>query len=133
MERAEVRVETGERLVTDVTPYVERFCRGKGDGLVHLLAPHATAGLALMELGSGSEPDLAELLERLVPHDDRYAHRHGSRGHGADHLVPAIVHPTLVLVVDAGEVQLGTWQRIALVDTNRDNPVRQLQLTFLAR
>jgi secondary thiamine-phosphate synthase enzyme len=132
VERAELRVSTGERLVTDVTPHVEQFCRGKGDGLVHLLAPHATAGLAMMELGSGSEPDLADLLERLVPHDDRYTHRHGSCGHGADHLVPAIVSPTLVLVVEGGEVQLGTWQRIALVDTNRDNPVRQLQLTFLA-
>jgi secondary thiamine-phosphate synthase enzyme len=132
VERAEVRVTTGERLVTDVTPHVERFCEGKGDGLVHVLAPHATAGLALMELGSGSEPDLADLLQRLVPHDDRYTHRHGSRGHGADHLVPTIVNPTLVLVVEDGEVRLGTWQRIALVDTNRDNPVRQLQLTFLA-
>jgi len=126
-----VRVETGDRLVTDVTPYVERFCRGKGDGLVHVLAPHATAGLALMELGSGSEADLAALLARLLPRDDRYAHRHGSRGHGADHLLPTLVHPTLVLAVDGGDVQLGTWQRIALVDTNRDNPVRQLHLTFI--
>ena len=132
MERAEVQVETGDRLVTDVTPHVERFCRGKGDGLVHVLAPHATAGLALMELGSGSETDLGELLERLLPRDDRYVHRHGSRGHGADHLVPALVSPSLVLVVEGGALQLGTWQRIALVDTNRDNPVRHLQLAFIA-
>jgi thiamine phosphate synthase YjbQ (UPF0047 family) len=85
-----------------------------------------------MELGSGSETDLAELLGRLLPHDDRYVHRHGSRGHGADHLLPALISPALVLVVDGGEVQLGTWQRIAFVDTNRDNPVRQLQLSFMA-
>jgi secondary thiamine-phosphate synthase enzyme len=131
VDRGEVRVDTGDRLVTDVTAYVERFCRGRGDGLVHVLAPHATAGLALMELGSGSEADLAEVLGRLLPRDDRYAHRHGSRGHGADHLLPALVNPALVLAVDGGEVQLGTWQRIALVDTNPDNPVRHLQLTFV--
>ncbi len=118
--------------MTDVTAHVERFCRGKGDGLVHVLAPHATAGLALMELGSGSEADLAELLARLLPRDDRYRHRHGSRGHGADHLLPVLVDPTLVLAVVDGVVQLGTWQRIALVDTNADNPVRHLQLTFVA-
>ncbi|HVM65876.1 MAG TPA: YjbQ family protein [Acidimicrobiales bacterium] len=132
MERGAARVETGDRLVTDVTPHVQRFCSGKGDGLVHVLAPHATAGLALMELGSGSEADLAELLGRLLPRDDRYAHRHGSPGHGADHLLPTLVNPTLVLVVDDGEPQLGTWQRIALVDTNRDNPVRHLQFTFIS-
>ena len=127
-----MHVRTGDRLVTDVTDEIERFCRGKGDGLVHVLAPHATAGLALMELGSGSEADLAELLGRALPRDDRYSHRHGSPGHGADHLLPALVNPTLVLVVTAGALQLGTWQRVALVDTNPDNPVRQLQLTFLS-
>ena len=131
MERAEVRVETGDRLVTDVTAHVEGFCRGKGDGLVHVLAPHATAGLALMEVGSGSETDLDELIGRLLPRDGRYLHRHGSPGHGADHLLPVLISPTLVLVVDDGAVQLGTWQSIALVDTNADNPVRHLQLTFL--
>jgi len=131
MDRAELRVETGDRLVTDVTGHVERFCHGKGDGLVHAFAPHATAGLALLELGSGSEADLAELLARVLPRDNRYVHRHGSTGHGADHLLPALVSPTVVLVVADGEVQLGTWQRIALVDTNGDNPVRTLQLTFL--
>src|SRR5579862_9578482 len=131
MERAEVRVDTGDRLVTDVTGHVERFCRGKGDGLVHVFTPHATAGLALMELGSGSEADLAELLARLLPRDDRYVHRHGSPGHGADHLLPALIRPDLSLAVVAGEVQLGTWQRIALIDTNRDNPTRRVEVTFL--
>jgi secondary thiamine-phosphate synthase enzyme len=131
VERAEVRVRTDDRLVTDVTGEIERFCGGKGGGLVHVLAPHATAGLALMELGSGSEADLAALLGRLLPKDERYVHRHGSPGHGADHLLPALVSPSLVLVVDDGALQLGTWQRVALVDTNPDNPVRELQLTFI--
>jgi secondary thiamine-phosphate synthase enzyme len=132
VDRAELSVETRSRLVTDVTAEVERFCRGRGDGLVHVFAPHATAGLALMELGSGSEQDLAELLGRLLPRDDRYVHRHGSRGHGADHLLPTLIPPSVVLAVVDGEVQLGTWQRIAFVDTNADNPVRGLQLTFVA-
>jgi len=84
-----------------------------------------------MELGSGSEEDLAELLGRLLPRDDRYVHRHGSRGHGADHLLPTLIPPSVVLVVVDGEVQLGTWQRIAFIDTNADNPVRRLQVTFV--
>ena len=131
MDRAELSIETRNRLVTDVTAEVERFCRGHGSGLVHVFAPHATAGLALMELGSGSEEDLAELLGRLLPRDDRYVHRHGSRGHGADHLLPTLIPPSVVLVVVEGELQLGTWQRIAFIDTNADNPVRHLQLTFV--
>lgn len=131
MDRAELSIETRNRLVTDVTAEVERFCRGHGSGLVHVFAPHATAGLALMELGSGSEEDLAELLGRLLPRDDRYVHRHGSRGHGADHLLPTLIPPSVVLVVVDGEVQLGTWQRIAFIDTNADNPVRRLQVTFV--
>ena len=131
MDRAELTIETRNRLVTDVTDEVERFCRGHGSGLVHVFAPHATAGLALMELGSGSEEDLAELLGRLLPRDDRYVHRHGSRGHGADHLLPTLIPPSVVLVVVDGEVQLGTWQRIAFIDTNADNPIRRLQVTFV--
>jgi len=131
VDRAELSIETRNRLVTDVTAEVERFCRGHGSGLVHVFAPHATAGLALMELGSGSEEDLAELLGRLLPRDDRYVHRHGSRGHGADHLLPTLIPPSVVLVVVDGEVQLGTWQRIAFIDTNADNPVRRLQVTFV--
>ena len=131
MDRAELTIETRSRLVTDVTGEIDRFCRGHGSGLVHVFAPHATAGLALMELGSGSEEDLAELLGRLLPRDDRYVHRHGSRGHGADHLLPTLIPPSVVLVVVDGEVQLGTWQRIAFIDTNADNPVRRLQVTFV--
>src|ERR1700726_658130 len=118
MDRAGRRIETGDRLVTDVTGEVESFCRGRGDGLVHVFVPHATAGLALMELGSGSEADLAEFLARVLPRDDRYVPRHGPTGHGADHLLPALINPAVVLVVANDEVQLGTWQRIALIDTN---------------
>jgi secondary thiamine-phosphate synthase enzyme len=97
-----------------------------------VFVPHATAGLVVMELGAGSEPDLAELLERLLPRDDRYHHRHGSPGHGADHLLPVIVNPSLVLPVAGGQPVLGTWQHVVLVDLNRDNPHRRVRLTFLA-
>jgi secondary thiamine-phosphate synthase enzyme len=93
--------------------------------------PHATAGLALMETGAGSEADLEELLERLLPRDDRYRHRHGSRGHGGDHLLPVLVSPSLVLPVEDGEVVLGTWQRVVVVDPNRDNDRRTVRLGFL--
>lgn len=132
MERAEVTLETGSRLVTDVTHEVEAFCRGKGDGLVLVFLPHATASVALMETGSGSESDLAELMDRLLPRDDRYRHRHGSPGHGGDHVLPAVVPPSLALAVHDGRPQLGTWQSIVVVDPNVDNPTRTLQLTFVA-
>jgi secondary thiamine-phosphate synthase enzyme len=131
MESRELRIETGERHVTDVTGEVESFCAGLGDGLVHVFAPHATAGLALLELGSGSEADLDELMSRLLPRDDRYCHRHGSPGHGADHLLPVLVSPSLVLPVLNGRVALGTWQRVAFVDFNTDNPSRHLRLSFV--
>jgi len=132
METTELRLESGDRHVTDVTDGVEGFCRGLGDGLLHVFAPHATAGLALMETGSGSEADLDELLGRLLPRDDRYRHRHGSPGHGADHLLPVVVSPSLVLPVVAGRLALGTWQRVVLVDLNRDNPSRRVRLSFVA-
>jgi secondary thiamine-phosphate synthase enzyme len=125
-------VDTSRRQVVDVTATVVGFCRGRGDGLCSVFAPHATAGLALMELGSGSEADLAAALERLLPRDDRYGHRHGAPGHGADHLLPVVVCPSLVLPVVDGRPALGTWQSVALVDFNVDNPVRHLRLSFLA-
>jgi secondary thiamine-phosphate synthase enzyme len=121
---------SGRRLV-DLTSDVEAFCRGEGDGLVHVFAPHATAGIALLELGAGSEPDLDELFDRLLPRDDRYTHRHGSPGHGADHLVPALVAPFVVLPVIGGRVALGTWQHVVLVDLNEDNPDRTVRLSFV--
>lgn len=132
MRRHQLSIHTDDRLVTDLTAEVSRFCAGQGDGLVHVFAPHATAGLALIELGSGSEDDMEEMLARVLPRDDRYVHRHGSRGHGGDHLLPALVSPALVLAVVSGQVQLGPWQRIALIDPNRDNPRRQVELSFLS-
>ena len=122
--------------MVDITDAVEEFVAGAGrgaadDGLLNVFAPHATAGLALMETGSGSERDLEEALLRLLPRDDRYVHRHGSRGHGADHLLPVLVSPTLTIPVRSGRVLLGTWQRIVLVDMNRDNPRRTVRLSLL--
>jgi secondary thiamine-phosphate synthase enzyme len=122
---------TGDRPFTDLTPDLSRFCRGRGDGLVHVFAPHATAGLALIELGAGTEPDVLELLGRLLPRDDRWVHRHGSPGHGADHVLPAIISPSLSLPVLDGQVALGTWQSVVLVDLNADNPRRQVRFSFL--
>lgn len=124
-------VRTGIRLVTDVTDLVARFCSGRGSGLCHLFVPHATAGLGLMELGSGSEDDLAEVLGRLFPRDERYRHRHGSVGHGGDHLLPLFVGPALSLPVVDGRPLLGTWQAVALVDPNRDNQARHVRCSWL--
>ena len=131
MDTVELRLETGDQLVTDVTAEVARFCRGRGDGLLNVFVPHATAGLALMETGSGSESDLAGLVDRVLPAEDLYRHRHGSRGHGRDHVLPAVVSPSLVVPVIGGEPQLGTWQSVVVVDSNGDNPTRTLRLSFL--
>ncbi|MEX0990476.1 MAG: secondary thiamine-phosphate synthase enzyme YjbQ [Actinomycetota bacterium] len=125
-------VDTRGRVVTDLTGRIRAFVRDRdADGLVHVFVPHATAGLALIEVGAGSERDLEAFVERLLPRDDRYAHRHGSVGHGGDHLMPAVVAPSLVLVVEGGEVVLGTWQSVVLVDPNRENDVRLIRLSFL--
>jgi secondary thiamine-phosphate synthase enzyme len=131
MDTVELHIETRGRPVSDITGDAADFCSGKGDGLLNVFAPHATAGLALMETGSGSEPDLVAALERLLPRDDRYRHRHGSTGHGADHLMPAIVAPSLVVPVVGGRLQLGTWQSLVLVDLNADNPNRRVRLSFV--
>ena len=132
MKTARIRLTTGSRpTVVDITDEVAAFVQGEGDGLVNVSVPHATAGLVLMELGSGSEEDLLERLGFLLPRDHRYVHRHGSPGHGADHLLPAFVAPTLTLPVLDGRVSLGTWQSIALVDPNVDNPHREVLLAFL--
>ena len=126
-----VQLDMSSQRVGDLTDWVERFCEGRGDGLCSVFAPHATAGVALMELGSGSEGDLEEALDRLLPRDDRYQHRHGSSGHGADHLLPVFVSASLVLPVLDGRPALGTWQRVVLVDPNKDNPDRQVRLSFV--
>jgi len=128
----ELTLDTRDRHVVDITEHVSAFCRGRGDGLVHVFAPHATASVALMETGSGSESDLDALLDRLLPRDDRYRHAHGSPGHGADHLLPVLVSPMLVLAVLQGRPALGTWQRVVFVDRNEDNPRRTLRLSFIA-
>jgi secondary thiamine-phosphate synthase enzyme len=132
MATEELRVRSGNALVTDLSSQVERFCRGRGDGLLNVFVPHATAGVAIMEIGSGSEPDLGAALERVLPVADVYRHRHGSLGHGRDHVVPAFVAPSVVVPVLGGSPTLGTWQSIVLVDTNGDNPVRTVRLSFLA-
>ncbi|MGH2760195.1 MAG: secondary thiamine-phosphate synthase enzyme YjbQ, partial [Actinomycetota bacterium] len=121
---------TGRELV-DLTDDVRDFCRAAGDGLLNVFVPHATAGLAILELGDNSEPDLAELLERLLPKDRAYHHHHGSPGHGADHLLPTIISPSLVLPVIGGVPQLGTWQHVVLVDRNADNPRRRVRLSLV--
>lgn len=117
----------------DITGDVVRFCEKSGsDGLLSVFVPHATAGVALMETGSGSEGDLEEVLERLLPRDDRYGHRHGSTGHGADHLLPALVSPSVTIPVSGGRPLLGTWQSVVLIDLNDDNPRRRVLLSLLA-
>ena len=132
MQSVELTIDTRSQRFTDLTAAVVQFCRPLGDGLVNVFAPHATVGLALMETGSGSEPDLDEALGRLLPRDDRWVHRHGARGHGADHVLPAFISPSLVIPVFGGTPALGTWQSIVLIDLNVDNPVRQVRLSFLA-
>lgn len=116
----------------DLTRDVRDFAAEAGaDGLVHIFAPHATAGLALMETGSGSEQDLHATIDRLLPPDSTYRHSHGSPGHGRDHVLPAFISPSLTLPVVDGHVQLGTWQSIVFVDTNSDNPQRQVRFSFI--
>jgi secondary thiamine-phosphate synthase enzyme len=125
-------VSTQGQRVVDLTSRVAAFSREVGgDGLLHVFVPHATAGLALIETGAGSDVDLEELLERTFPRDDRYSHRHGSVGHGGDHLLPAFMSPSLVLPVLDGAIALGTWQSILLVDPNRENDVRTIRLSFV--
>jgi secondary thiamine-phosphate synthase enzyme len=132
MRVTEFEVETSGRRVVDITSRVRGFvAEGNESGLAHVFLPHATAGLALMETGSGSEADLEELLERILPRDDRYMHRHGARGHGGDHLLPVLVPPALVLTVDRGELVLGTWQSVVIVDPNRDNNRRHVRVSVL--
>lgn len=127
-----IQIDTGDRpAVRDITADCERFVHGGGDGLLSVFVPHATAGLALIETGAGSEADLISLLDRLVPKDLAWGHRHGSAGHGRDHVLPAVVSPSLILPVIAGALQLGTWQSICLVDTNVDNPRRTIRLSFI--
>jgi secondary thiamine-phosphate synthase enzyme len=132
MKTTELTIHTGRgQGAFDLTAACREFVAGDGDGLLNVFAPHATCGLAVLELGSGSEKDFLAALDRLLPRDDRYVHQHGSPGHGADHVVPAFVAPSISVPVVAGQLVLGTWQSIALVDTNLDNERRTVRLSFL--
>lgn len=124
-------IDTARRRTVDLTAAVREFCRERGDGLCNVFVPHATAGVAVLETGAGSDDDLIDALERLLPRDDRYRHAHGSPGHGADHVLPAIVSPSMSVPVVGGAPLLGTWQSVVLVDLNRDNPRRSVRLSFL--
>ncbi len=136
MESEIIRVRTGPRdTVADITSECAKFARsasGGGDGLLHVFVPHATAGIAIIEVGSGSDADLLSTLASLLPADDRWRHVHGSRGHGRSHVMPAFVPPYATVPVLGGHLALGTWQSITLVDVNVDNPDRQVRLSFLS-
>lgn len=135
MRTIELSVRTGGRRGThDITPACERFvaeAADGGDGLLNVFVPHATAALVIVELGAGSETDVMEALDRLLPRDDRWVHRHGPRGHGADHVLPLLASPTLTVPVVGGRLALGTWQSIALLDSNAEKTVRAVRLSFL--
>jgi secondary thiamine-phosphate synthase enzyme len=132
MRSTEFDVDTRGRLVTDITDRIRAFAsEANADGMLHVFLPDATAGLALMETGSGSEADLADAVETLLPREDRYRHRHGSEGHGGDHLLPVFVPPSLTLPVEGGRLVLGTWQSVVIVDPNRENNRRTVQLRFV--
>ena len=136
MTSLKLTVRTGsERGFTDLTGACRRFVTehaGGRDGLLSVFVPHATAGVVIMELGAGSDDDAIESLDRLLPRDDRWRHRHGSAGHGADHFVPLLAAPSVTVPVIGGELALGTWQSIALLDPNADNPERTVLLSFVA-
>lgn len=121
----------GTAVVHDLTAECTAFVRGAGDGLLNVFVPHATAGVAILETGAGSDDDLLAAIDDLLPRDARWSHRHGSAGHGRDHVLPAFVAPSVVVPVIGGRLQLGTWQSICLVDTNVDNPVRQVRVSLL--
>jgi secondary thiamine-phosphate synthase enzyme len=127
-----ITVRTGDRpVVRDITREAERFVHGEGDGLLHVFVPHATAGVAIIETGAGSDEDLLTAIDELLPAEDKWRHRHGSAGHGRDHVLPAWIPPYATLPVIGGRIALGTWQSICLVDPNGDNPTRQVRFSFL--
>ena len=133
MDSIEIEIETGDRpVVVDITEAVQSFCRDRQSGLVSVFVPHATAGLAIIEMGAGSYVDLLTSIENLLPaRDGHWQHDHGSSGHGRDHVLPAYLSPSVTVPVIDGMLMVGTWQSIALVDTNIDNPRRTVRLTFV--
>ena len=127
-----ITVRTGSNAqVHDLTAGCEQFVAGAGDGLLSVFVPHATAGVAILETGAGSDDDLLHAIDDLLPRDGRWRHRHGSAGHGRDHVLPAFIAPSATVPVLGGELQLGVWQSICLVDTNIDNADREVRLSFL--
>jgi secondary thiamine-phosphate synthase enzyme len=127
-----ITIRTGSKpVVRDITREAENFVASEHDGLLHVFVPHATAGLAIIETGAGSDEDLLTAIDELLPADDRWRHRHGSKGHGRDHVLPAWLPPYASLPVIDGRIALGTWQSICLVDPNGDNPTRQVRFSFL--
>lgn len=134
MKTTTITLHTGhEKTVVDITRDAASFVADLGDGLLNVFVPHATAGVVIIETGAGSDPDLLDSIERLLPPDDAlYRHKHGTPGHGADHVLPAWIAPSVIVPVVEGHLALGTWQSIVLVDTNRDNPVRTVRLSMLA-
>ena len=132
METHTFTVETGHSRGTfDITDEINGFVAGFGDGLVSVFVPHATAGVAIIEAGAGSDADLMDSIDAILPRDDRYRHRHGAEGHGADHVMPAFVAPSVTIPVEDGRLALGTWQSVLLVDPNLDNPRRRVRLDFI--
>ncbi len=128
-----ITIRTGsQRGVVDITREAAEFVANLGDGLLNVFVPHATAGVAIIETGAGSDHDFMDVIDDLLPRVDRYRHRHGSTGHGADHVLPGIVSPSTVVPVINGRLALGTWQSVVLVDPNADNPERRIRLSFLA-
>lgn len=132
MDTVEITLRTGSApAALDITAEAARFVAGKGDGLLSVYLPHATAGLAVMEAGSGSDDDLLAHLGTLFPRDERWRHRHGAAGHGADHVIPAFISPSVTVPVVDGRLALGTWQSLVVIDPNRDNRTRRVRLSFL--
>jgi secondary thiamine-phosphate synthase enzyme len=126
------RVRTGGAArVHDLSGDCAQFVRDEADGLLNVFVPHATAGLAILETGAGSDEDLLAAIDDLLPREDRWRHRHGSPGHGRDHVLPAFIAPSITVPVVGGQLQLGTWQSVCLVDTNVDNAERTVRLSFL--
>jgi len=128
-----ITLHTGhDKRIVDVTGEAGAFVNGRGDGLLNVFVPHATAGLAIIETGAGSDTDLMDSIDRVLPpDDDLYRHRHGSPGHGADHVLPGWISPSVVVPVVDGRLMLGTWQSIVLVDPNRDNPTRTIRFSMV--
>ncbi|CAN5420363.1 MAG: YjbQ family protein [Chloroflexi bacterium] len=132
MRSTELAIRTGARRgLTDLTEQCRAFLVGEEDGLLNVFVPHATAGVIVLELGAGSDHDAMAVLDEMLPRDDRWRHRHGATGHGADHVLPLLVSPSLTVPVVGGRLALGSWQSIALLDPNADNPVRTVRLSFL--